>query len=98
MAAKKGNKFLTYKGKPLVRNGNTLYYGNMYDPYVVMLTIKSTKEQGDMKIADRVSVQLISTDVELSPTSRIIKTSEKSGLYPAMDIGSIWLETSLKDA
>ena len=51
-----------------------------------------------MKIADRVSVQLISTDVELSPTSRIIKTSEKSGLYPAMDIGSIWLERALKDA
>ena len=28
MAAKKKNEFLTYKDKPLVRKGNTLYYGN----------------------------------------------------------------------
>ena len=36
MAAKKKSEFLTYKGKPLVRKGNTLYYGNMSDKFVVM--------------------------------------------------------------
>ncbi len=96
MAAKE--KFLTYKGKPLVRQGNTLYYGNMYDPFVVMLTIKSTTTSGDMELAEKVSVQLISTDPTISPRDRIIKTSEKTGLYNAMDIGSIWLERALKDA
>ncbi|MBQ0015019.1 MAG: hypothetical protein KBS82_06855 [Oscillospiraceae bacterium] len=97
LAAKK-DEFLTYKGKPLVRQGNTLYYGNMYDPFVVMLTIKSTTKDGDMEMAEKVSVQLISTDPEISPAKRIIKTSEKTGLYNAMDIGSIWLERALKDA
>lgn len=96
MAAKKGNEFLTYKGKPLVRQGNVLYYGNMYDKYVVMLTITGTKTVGDMTIADKVSVQLLSTDEDVSPRNRIIKKSEKNGLYPAMDIGSIWLERALK--
>lgn len=96
MAAKKEKKFLTYKGKPLVRQGNVLYYGNMYDPYVVMLTITSTTTQGDMEIADKVSVQLLSTDPDVNPRNRIIKKSEKAGLYPAMDIGSIWLERALK--
>ncbi len=96
MAAKKEKKFLTYKGKPLVRQGNVLYYGNMYDPYVIMLTIQSTKNVGDMEIADKVSVQLLSTDPDVSPRNRIIKKSEKPGLYPAMDIGSIWLERALK--
>ena len=97
MAAKK-DEFLTYKGRPLVRNGNTLYYGNMFDPYVIMLTIKSTKKDGDMEMADKVTIQLISTDPDISPAKAIIKTSETTGLYNAMDIGSIWLERALKDA
>jgi hypothetical protein len=97
LAAKK-DEFLTYKGRPLVRNGNTLYYGNMFDPYVIMLTIKSTKKDGDMEMADKVTIQLISTDPDISPAKAIIKTSEKTGLYNAMDIGSIWLERALKDA
>lgn len=32
-------KFLEYKGKPLVRCGKTIYYGNMNDPYVICLNI-----------------------------------------------------------
>ena len=46
--------FLMYKGKPLVRSGNTLYYGNMADKCVVMLQILSTKTVGDMTMADKV--------------------------------------------
>ena len=33
---------LTYKGKPLVRKDNELYYGNMTDPYVLYLQITTT--------------------------------------------------------
>ena len=29
---------LTYKGKPLVRKDNELYYGSMTDPYAVSYT------------------------------------------------------------
>lgn len=36
-------KFPMYKGKPLVRCGNVLYYGSMKDKYVCRLEIKSTK-------------------------------------------------------
>ena len=38
--------FLMYKGKPLVRCADTLYYGNMSDKYVVMLRVLSTRKQG----------------------------------------------------
>ncbi len=88
--------FLTYKGKPLVRSGNTLYYGNMADKCVVMLQILSTKTVGDMTMADKVQVQLLSTDPDLRMKERILKKSEKTGLYNAMDIGSIWLERALE--
>ena len=33
---------LTYKGKPLVRKDNELYYGRMTDPYVLRMQILST--------------------------------------------------------
>ena len=89
--------FLMYKGKPLVRCKDTLYYGNMSDKYVVMLRILSTKKLKDMELADRVSVQLMYTDADVRVRDRVVKTSEKEGLYNAMDIGSIWLERALAE-
>ena len=35
------NKFLNYKGMPLVRKGKTVYFGNMTDKYITRLTILS---------------------------------------------------------
>lgn len=89
-------RFLTYKGKPLVRSGNSLYYGDMNEPYVVCLTIKNAEDLVDIKLAKDVTVQLISTDDTLSPKDRIIKKSEKEGLFTALDLGIVWLERQLK--
>ncbi|MBR2338384.1 MAG: hypothetical protein IKA63_02830 [Clostridia bacterium] len=86
---------LTYKGKPLVRSGNMLYYGDMSEKCVVVLQVLTTKTVGDMTVADKVQVQLLSTDPEVRMKDRILKKSEKTGLYNAMDIGSIWLERTL---
>ena len=88
-------EFLTYKGRPLVRKDNVIYYGDMSEKYVVMLQIMSTKKEGDMEVADKVSVQLMDTYADKRPKDRIIKKSEKTGLYNAMDIGAIWLEREL---
>ena len=95
-AEKKNSEFLTYKGKPLVRNGNIIYYGNMSDPYVIMLQIMGTKKTQDIEVPDRVLIQLLSTDPDCRPKDRIIKKIEKKGLYNAMDIGSIWLERAIE--
>lgn len=93
--AEKKNDFLTYKGKPLVRNGNTIYYGDMNDDYVIMMRILSSKEFGDADLASKVSVQLVNTDPNVSIKEKIVKTSEKKGLYAAMDIADIWLTRAL---
>ena len=89
-------KFPEYKGKPLVRSGNTVYYGDMNDPYVVCLTIKNSTELDDITLAGDVAIQLLSTDESLSPKDRIIKKSEKNGLFTALDLGAAWLERQLK--
>lgn len=88
-------KFPMYKDKPLVRSGDVLYYGDMSDKYVVRMQIKSKKTVGDMEVADKVSVTLMSTDPDVSPRRQIIKTSEKSGLYLALDIAEVWLKRAL---
>ncbi len=94
--AEKKNDFLTYKGKPLVRSGNVLYYGNPSDDFVIMMQIMTSKEFGDTDVASKVSVQLLSTDPEASIKERVIKSSEKKGLYAAMDIAEIWLNRALE--
>ena len=94
-AEEKKSRFLLYKGRPLVRSGNVLYYGAMNEECVVMLQILSTKKVGDLTVADKVQVQLLSTDPEVRMKDRILKKSEKQGLYNAMDIGAIWLERAL---
>lgn len=95
-AKQKSEKFLEYKGKPLVRSGNTVYYGDMNDPYVVYLNIKKTTDLKDIKLAENVTVQLISTDETLPPKDRIVKNGERKGLFNALDLGAAWLERHLK--
>lgn len=89
--------FLMYKGRPLVRSGNTLYYGSMAEKYVIVMQILSTKEENGMQMADKIQIQLMLTDPEVRMKDRIAKKSEKVGLYNAMDIGSIWLERALNE-
>ena len=94
MPAKKV-KFLKYKGKPLVRKDNTIYYGDTSDEFVLVLQITSTKDCNGLNIADRVIVQLVSTDSDLRPRDRIVKKGERRGLFDAIDLGSVWLERAL---
>ena len=86
---------LTYKGHPLMRKDNLIYYGSMADSHIVMLQVLETKKQADMDIATRVSVQLQLTDPSVKSRDRVVKRSEKAGLYTALDVGCVWLERAL---
>lgn len=86
---------LMYKGRPLMRKDNLIYYGSMADSHIVMLQIMETKKVGDEEVATKVSIQLQLTDPAAKSRDRIVKKSEKDGLYTALDLGSIWLERAL---
>ena len=90
-------EFFTYKGRPLVRSGDELYYGSMEDRFVIRMQVKTKKTVGDLEIADKVTVQLMCTDPDLSPRKQLIKSSEKTGLFLAIDIADIWLERALSN-
>jgi hypothetical protein len=88
-------KTLTYKGRPLMRKDNLIYYGSMADSHIVMLQILETKKVGDADIATKVSIQLQLTDPNVKGRDRIVKRGEKAGLYNALDFGGVWLERAL---
>ncbi len=89
-------EFSTYKGKPLVRCGDEIYYGSMDERFVIRMQVKSKKEVNGLEVADKVAIQLLCTDPDLSPRKQLIKSSEKNGLYLALDIADVWLERALK--
>lgn len=95
--AKEKSPFPTYKGKPLVRSGDTIYYGSMADKYVIKMDVKSKKKVGGLEVADKVTVQLMYTDPEIRTRKQIVKTSEKEGLYLALDIAEAWLSRALAE-
>lgn len=86
---------LTYKGHPLMRKDNLIYYGSMSDSHIVMLQILESQKIQDLDVATRVSVQLQLTDPAAKSRDRVVKKSEKAGLYIALDVGCVWLERAL---
>ena len=88
-------QMLTYKGRPLMRKDNLIYYGSMTDKYVIMLQVLETKKEHDLDLATKVSVQLQLTDPSLRARDRVVKKSEKDGFYTALDVGCVWLERAL---
>ena len=86
---------LQYRGHPLMRKDNMIYYGSMADSHIVMLQILETKKVKDTDIATKVSVELQLTDPNARAKDRIVKKSEKDCFFTALDLGSVWLARAL---
>lgn len=95
MANKKETIPLTYKGHPLRRKDNLIYYGDMADSHIILLQILETKPVNDLLVATKVSIQLQLTAPDLKSRDRVVKRSEKNSLYSAIDVASVWLERAL---
>ena len=87
--------FLTYKGKPLVRKGNEIYYGDMSEKLVVRFEILSYSKEDNLELADKVTVQLLDSNTDVPMKDRIKKESTKPSFFEALDLGFTWLERSL---
>ena len=74
-------KYLEYKGRPLVREDNTICYGYMEDPYILQMTVMTTKQQKGHEVPDKVLIQILKTDPALSAQEKIVKQDMKNGLY-----------------
>ena len=86
---------LMYKGHPLRRVDNLIYYGTMAEKYIIMMQVLESKKEQDLNVATKVSVQLQLTDPNQKSRDRVVKKSEKDSLYAAMDVAAIWLDRAL---
>lgn len=86
------SKYLTFCGKPLVREGQQIIYGSMDDKYVLFLGILSTKDVGGKQVPDEIMIQIQST----ASDHKVVKFAKKNGLYEAFEFGRIWLDAELK--
>ena len=94
-ASNASSKLIEYKGHPLRRKDNLIYYGSMSEKYIIMLQVTETKMVQDLSVASRIVVQLQLTDPELKSRDRVVKKSEKSSFYEAIDVAAVWLDRAL---
>ena len=85
-------KYLEYKGKPLVREGNTICYGDMNDKCILILEIMSYKKTPEGDVPEKILIQV----VDPKNQANIMRQGSKDGLFEAFSLGLIWLEHELK--
>lgn len=89
--------FLTYKGMPLVRKGNEIYYGDMSLPQVVKFEVISVQKTDSGNLPEKVKVLLMKSDIQLADKDRILKQTVKDSFFEALDVGFVWLERANKE-
>ena len=86
-ATQKEKTALLYKNIPLVKRGNVIIYGDLFDSSYVQMEILSSAEFKGLELANYVSVSLIEN-------GKTVKKVEKESLFRTLDIGAFWLESS----
>ena len=84
-------KYLMYKNRPLVREGDTICYGDMSEKYILIMEIFGYKQENGNKVPDTILIQV----VESEDQNKIVRQGQKNGLYEAFGYGLIWLEQAL---
>ena len=87
-------EFFYYRGFPLVRSGDELYYGSMGDKVVTRLTIRGKEKFQDVELPTKVMVQLVPTGTEPVDLTQV-KKGEMNSLYEALDTAYVWLTKAL---
>lgn len=89
------NKIFYYRGFPLLRSGDRIYYGSAGDPFMTLLTIKDTKKIADRDVPNKIRVQLLPNDMNDKEKMDKANKGEFIGFYEALDTAYIWLNQIL---
>ena len=81
---KVNGSYLEYRGGPLVREENTICYGDMNEKCYLLLEIMSYKDN----LPDKILIQV----VDSKDPNNILRQGAKNGLYEAFNLGVIWLD------
>ena len=83
-------KILTFKGKPLIRRGEKIYYGSINEDFMIEMTVTDTKDVLGNEVAGNILIEL-----KDNRSGSQVKKAERNGFYKAMDIAEFWLLDAL---
>ena len=88
------NEFVEYKGRPIVRQGDDIFYGDLSEKYYVYMMIMSDKKspKSDENVPGTIMVQLLD-----SQTKKPEKQKITNGLAEAFEFAEAWLRYNDKD-
>lgn len=81
------NEFLEYKGRPLVRKDDEIYYGDISSNYVKMMIMNEKIAKNEETIPVSIVVQLFKPG-NAFPVKQFVAT----GLHDAFETASVWLD------
>ena len=81
------NEFLEYKGRPLVRQGDDIFYGDMSEKFYIYMMIMSEKDTPTGSLPEQIMVQLCETSTKIPKNQKIVV-----GLKEAFEFADAWLE------
>ena len=89
-------EILIYRDKPLIRNGNELYYGDFKENFITRFTILESENVNDLDMATKITIELLEKNGDDISTAKLTKKAERTSMWAALDIGVYWLEDILE--
>ena len=87
---------LIYREKPLLRDGNVLYFGDFNENFIVRFTILESEKVNDLDMAKKVVIELLEKNGDSVDSAKLTKKAERTSMWAALDIGIYWLEDMLE--
>ena len=88
----KGN-VLYYKNRPLVREKDTICYGDFSERCVLIFEIMSYVEKEGQRVPGKIFIQILESE-----SGKILKQADKEGMFEAFNYGMFWYEKILSEA
>lgn len=83
---------LYYKNRPLVREKDTICYGDFSERCVLIFEIMSYVEKDGVKVPGKVFIQILESE-----SGKILKQADKEGMFDAFTYGIFWYEKLLTE-
>ncbi len=84
--------YLYYKNKPLVREKDTICYGDFSEKCVLLFEIMSYDDSEGIKVPGKILIQILD-----SQNGQILKQADKVGMHEAFTYGMFWYEKILSE-